>query len=249
MFSPAPLRPAYNAPHRSAPHRTACPGNSPPLPPHCTALHRTAPHVVATPPPPSTAWFAGSAGGRGQRGHQEWAAVPPHGRGRAHGRPGDREAGIHEGAAADVAAMAGAPPSPAGHPRENSRESNRTSLFFFFFNVRSLFVFSLSRFVLSFVWPGGCVAKWTIFAGASSRTRQHLPCHAPTILSYPVAHRSLSLSCPPNSLIFSFRPPCLPPSVVSFTWQDFYVEMKWNFSAAFLMAPLMQAVAPSDTYR
>lgn len=32
-------------------------------------------------------------------------------------------------------------------------------------------------------------------------------------------------------------------------WQDFYVEMKWSFSAAFLMAPLMQAVAPSDTYR
>lgn len=31
--------------------------------------------------------------------------------------------------------------------------------------------------------------------------------------------------------------------------QDFYVEMKWSFSAAFLMAPLMQAVAPSDTYR
>ncbi|CAN0258276.1 unnamed protein product, partial [Ectocarpus fasciculatus] len=30
---------------------------------------------------------------------------------------------------------------------------------------------------------------------------------------------------------------------------DFYVEMKWSFSAAFLMAPLMQAVAPSDTYR
>lgn len=31
--------------------------------------------------------------------------------------------------------------------------------------------------------------------------------------------------------------------------QDFYVEMKWSFTGAFLMAPLMQAVAPSDTYR
>lgn len=31
--------------------------------------------------------------------------------------------------------------------------------------------------------------------------------------------------------------------------QDFYVEMKWSFSASFLMGSLMQAVAPSDTYR
>lgn len=31
--------------------------------------------------------------------------------------------------------------------------------------------------------------------------------------------------------------------------QDFYVEMKWNFTGAFLMGPLMQAVAPSDTYK